>query len=181
MDVFWIHQQGQISQGWQQAGRGGMVECSALGKTAPKVTFALSKSWFLVCGFAGQKGRVSVGTFPSEERGWGCRVVAVLDHLQGLTNHLEITSGASCCLQKGFVEKAFNPEEEVWIPEQPAWSFVQLSSQVNTTLKQDKPNPKQALPRPRINQCRALKRATPGRQLRAWIPQRSPQGPSAQG
>lgn len=46
------------------------------------------------------------------------------DHPQGLTNHLP-NRGTSCCLQKGFVEKALNPEEELWIPEQAAWGCVQ--------------------------------------------------------
>lgn len=79
---------GTDTLGVQQSGRGGIVACSGLEKTAPKVKFTLSRNWFLDCGFTGQKGAVSAGTFSSEERGWCCRVVAILDHLQGLTNHL---------------------------------------------------------------------------------------------
>lgn len=101
-------------------------------------------------------------------------MVSILDHPQGLKNH-PAERGAGCYLHKGFVEKALNPEEEVWIPQPGAVSNfkrkVRLPSEVNTTLrqdkpipkqdkpnpKQDKPNPQQTLPWPQINQCGALK------------------------
>lgn len=66
----------------------------------------------------------SVGPFsslPSKEGGWCRRVVAILDCLQSLRSHLAKCE-ISCYLQKGFVEKALNPEEEVWFPEQSALS-----------------------------------------------------------
>lgn len=114
----------------------GIVACSGLGKTAAKATFTAWKLIFSLCPmeplatlyFTGQKVPVSVGSGSSKERGWCCGMVAVSDHPQGLTNHLA-KRGASCYLQKGFVEKALNPEEEVWIPEQSARSRVQLHVQ----------------------------------------------------
>lgn len=74
--------------------------------------------------FAGQKRTVSVGPFSSltsEECGWCCRVVAILDCLQSLTSHLAKRE-ISCYLQRGFAEKALNPEEEGWFPEPSALS-----------------------------------------------------------
>lgn len=65
---------------------------------------------------------VSVGPFsslPSKEHGWCRRVVAILGSLQHLTSCLAKCE-ISCYLQKGFVEKALDPEEEVWLPEQSA-------------------------------------------------------------
>ena len=65
--------------------------------------------------FTGQKGAVSVGpssSLPSKERGWCRRVVAISDCLQSLTSH-HAKYEISCYLQKGFVEEALNPEEEV--------------------------------------------------------------------
>lgn len=57
------------------------------------------------------------------------------------------------------------------------WCKVKHFSEVNITLRQDKPSPRQAgmaLPPPPINQSAALKRATPGRQLHSRVPPGSP-------
>ena len=67
---------------------------------------------------------VSVGPFsslPSKQHGWCHRVVAVSDSVQSLTSHLAKCE-ISCCLQKGFVEKALSPEEQGWFREQSALS-----------------------------------------------------------
>lgn len=74
--------------------------------------------------FTGQDGVVSVGPFsslPNKKHGWCRRVVAILNHPQSLTSHLEKCE-INCYLPKGDVEKGLNPEEEAWFPEQSALS-----------------------------------------------------------